>query len=214
VADGDRAHRLPAGWQVERERRDVLAEQGAGDPRRAEPLDRQRDEQVLHRRAHGHDEHGLLRSRPPLIRIGVRRGSHQARHHDQRRVPQHVPAPDPPADLLRSEPVAAQVSRPRREHRVEQRRARRGRLHDHEPPRLAVVRRGRGQRRGDRAPHGGAGHRLTGKSPDRSAGQRDIGRPEAEHVLLGGPDQLPCPRAVLLGDQVVEPADHGHRDVQ
>jgi hypothetical protein len=214
MADGDRAHRPPAVRQIHRARRDVLAEQGAGDPGRAEPLDRERDEQVLHRRAHRDHEHGLLRRRPPLIRIGVRGRSHQARHHDQRRPAQHLATPQPPADLLRSEPVAAQVGRPSRRHGVQQRIPRGSRFQQNEPPRLAVVRCRRGQRRGHRPADDRRIDRRIGERPDRPAGQRHVGRPVPEHVLLSGPDELPRPRAVLLGDQALEPADHGDRYVQ
>ena len=124
VPDGDRAHRPPSVRQVHRPGRDVLAEQGARDPRRAEPFDGQRDEQVLHRRAHRDDEHGLLRTGPPLVGIVVRRVGDQARHHDQRRLPERSAAPDPAADLLLGEPVAAQVGDPGLAHRVEQGRVR------------------------------------------------------------------------------------------
>jgi FO synthase len=154
VADGNGAHGPPAGRQVHGPGRDILAEQGAGDPRRAEPVDGQRHQQVLHRRAHGDGEHGLLRPVAPLVGVLVRRVGDQARHDDQRREPQHVPAPEPAADLLLGEPVPTQVGDPGLPHRVDQGLARGGCRQDHEPPRLAVVRRGRGERGADRAPDG------------------------------------------------------------
>ena len=87
-------------------------QQRARDPRGAEAVDGERDEQVLHRRAHRDGEHGLLRGRTPLVGIVVRRVGDQARHHDKRRLPERLPAPDPAGDLLRREPVAAQVGDP------------------------------------------------------------------------------------------------------
>jgi hypothetical protein len=56
----------------------------------------------------------------------VRRVGDQARHHDQGRLPQRLPTPDPAGDLLLGEPVAAQVGDPGLAHRVEQGRAGRG----------------------------------------------------------------------------------------
>ena len=138
----------------------------------------------------------------------------QARHDDQRRVPQHVAAAEPAGDLLRREPVAAQVGGPGLAHRVQQRRPGLGRLQDDETPRLAVMRSGRGQRGADR-PAGRAGiDRLGGERADGPAGQRDIRRPEPEHVLVGGADEGSRARPVLLGDQVGQPAHDRDRDAE
>jgi len=214
VADGDGAHGTPAVRQLQRRRRDVLAEQRAGDPRGSQPLDGERDEQVLHRRAHRHREHGLFRGAAPPVGIVVRRVGDQAGHDDLRRAPQRLPAPHPAGDLILGEPVPAQVGDPGGAHRVQQGGTGGGRLHDHEPPRLAVVRRRRGQRGGDGAAHRRAIDGLGGERPDGPAGQRHIRRPEPEHVVCGRPDQCAGPRAVGLGDQVRQPADHGDRDPQ
>ncbi len=214
MADRDGAHRPPALRQVHRPGRDILAEQGAGDPRRAEPVDRQRDEQVLHRRPHRDHEHGLLGAGPPLIGVVVCRVGDQARHDEQRGEPERLAAPEPAGDLLLGEPVAAQVGRPGLAHRVQQRGPGAGRAEDDETPRLAVMRRRRGQRGGDRpADHPGIDG-VGGERPDRPAGQRHIGRSEPEHVLIGRPDQRPCAGAILLGDQVRQPAHDRDRDPQ
>jgi hypothetical protein len=213
VADRDGAHGAPAGWQVHRAGGYVLAEQRARDPRRAEPFDGERDEQVLHCRADRDGEHGLFRGRTPLVGIVVRRVADQARHHNQRRLPQRLPAPDPAGDLLRRKPVPAQVGDPGLAHRVEQGRAGRGRFQHYEPPRLAVVRRGRGQRGGDGPADRLGVDRLGGERPDGPAGQGHVRGSEPEHVLLGRPDQRPRARAVLLGDELGQPAHDRDRDV-
>src|SRR5258708_36123248 len=84
VADGYGAHGAPAVGEVQRRRGDVLAEQGRGDPRRAQVLDGEGDEQVLHGGAHRDGEHGLLGAGPALVGAGVRRPRLQARRPDQR----------------------------------------------------------------------------------------------------------------------------------
>src|SRR5258708_5359528 len=71
VPDTNRAHRLPAGWQPERLRRDVTAEQRAGDPAGAQSLDRQRDEQVLDGGADRDQEHRALGGIPARVWIRV-----------------------------------------------------------------------------------------------------------------------------------------------
>jgi hypothetical protein len=149
VAHAHRAHRLPARGQAQRPGRDRLAEQRAGHPARAQALHGQRDQQVLHRGAHRDQEHGPLRGVAARVRVGVRGVGHQARHDDQRRPAERLAAAHPAGDLLLGEPVPAQVLLPGREHVVEQPGPRRGRLHHREPPRRAVMRRGRGQRRRD-----------------------------------------------------------------
>ena len=75
------------------------------------------------------------------------------------------------------------------------------------------MRRGRGQRGGDRPADRPGVDRLGGERPDGPAGQRHVGRPEPEHVLLGRPDQCPRTRAVLLGDQLGQPAHDRDRDL-
>jgi len=138
----------------------------------------------------------------------------QAWHDDQRRVPQHFTAAQPAADLFLGEPVAAQVGGPGLAHRVEQRHPGRGRLKDHETPRLAVMRCGRGQRGADRPADRRGVDRRGGERADGPAGQRHIRRPEPEHVLVGRADEGPRARPVLLGDQVGQPAHDGDGDAE
>ena len=142
----------------------------------------------------------------------MRRVGDQARHHDQGCLPQRLPAPDPAGDLFLGEPVMAQVRDPCLAHRVEQGRAGCGRLDDHEAPRLAVMRGRRGQRGGDGPADRPGIDRLAGERPDGPAGQRHVRGPEPEHVLIGRPDQRPRARAVLLGDELGQPAHDRDRD--
>ncbi len=72
----------------------------------------------------------------------------------------------------------------------------------------------RGQRGGDRPADHLDVDGVGGERPDRPAGQRYVGRSEPEHVFVGRPDQRPRARAVLLGDQVGQPAHHRDGDPQ
>ncbi len=143
----------------------------------------------------------------------MRRVGDQAGQHDQGGLPERFAAPDPAGDLLLREPVAAQIGDPGVAHRVEQGRAGRGRGQDHEAPRLAVMRGGRGQRGGDGPADRPGVDGFGGERPDRPAGQRHVRGPEPEHVLVGRPDDGARARAVLLGDELGQPAHHRDRDL-
>src|SRR5450756_1020027 len=74
MADGYRAHGEPAGREIEGAGGDVLAEERRGDPCRAEILDGQGDEEILHGRAHRNGEHVPLGARSAVVGVGVRGG--------------------------------------------------------------------------------------------------------------------------------------------
>ncbi len=126
---GHTAERLPRGGQVEHLVHDLRAEHGRGDPRRAEPLGRESDEQVLrprHRRRRGT---GRARTRG-----GARPGS-GARRRRARGTGSTTTGASRSTSPRRSRRATdvvvvavegAQVGLPARGHRVEQPRAQRG----------------------------------------------------------------------------------------
>ncbi len=72
---------------------------------------------------------------------------------------------------------------------------------------------GRGQRGGDRPADRFEVDGFGGEGPDGPAGQGHIGRSEPEHVLIGRPDERARARAVLLGNELGQPAHDGDGDV-
>ena len=180
VADADRAHRLPAVRQPERRRRHRAAEHRARHPARAEPLDGQRDQQVLHGGARRRRRTSPAR-RPPAGRPGRLCAASVTRHGTMISGARRSGSPRRTRRAICSSvnPSPRRSVDPRGQHVVEQRGPRLRRLHDREPPRRGVVRRGRGQRGRDRAAHRHRVDRLGGELAHRPPGGQHVRRRRA-----------------------------------